>query len=99
MKKSLKEIFNEQLCIGLLAKHTNTNKFAYQPTNDLGAYHEIMSLDDEEVDKIEIITKIQIIENYYIYYFEETDTSWEEEFETMEEAIKSIIKREEERWS
>ena len=97
MKKSLKEIFNEKYCIGLLAKHTNTNKFAYQPTNDIGAYYDIMSLDDEEVDKIEIITKIQIIDSYYIYYFEETDTSWEEEYNTLEEAIKSIIKREEER--
>lgn len=97
MKKSLKEIFNERYCIGLLAKHTNTNKFAYQPTNDIGAYYDIMSLDDEEVDKIEIITKIQIIDSYYIYYFEETDTSWEEEYNTLEEAIKSIIEREEER--
>lgn len=97
MKRSLKQIFKYKNCIGILVKHTNTNKFAYQPTNDIGAFYDIMSLPSEYVTKIDIITKIEILDGYYIYYFEETYTSWEEEFETMEEAIKNIIKREKER--
>lgn len=97
MKKSLKQVFKYKNCIGLLVKHTKSGMFAYQPTNDIGAFYDIMSLPSEYVTKIDIITKIEIIDNYYIYYFEEEDTSWYEEFETMEQAIKAIIAREEER--
>ena len=97
MKRSLKQIFKYKNCIGLLMKDKKENGFVYLPTNDLGLFYEIMNLPSEEVDKVEIITKINILDKYYIIYIEEENTSWGKDFETLEEAIKSIIEREQER--
>lgn len=90
MKRSLKQIFKYQNCIGILTKDFANGGFFYLPTNDLGLFYEIMSLPSEEVDKVDIIAKINIIDNYYIVYTETENSSWDKEYDTMEEAIKSI---------
>lgn len=97
MEKSLKQIFKYQNCIGILAKDNTQNGFYYLPTNDLGLYQDVMSLPSEEVDWVNVICKINIIGKYYIVYVEENNSCWDKEFDTMEEAIYAIIKREEER--
>lgn len=97
MKRSLKQIFKYTNCIGILAKDTTNKGFYYLPTNDLGLFYEVMSLPSEEVDKVDIICKINIIDSYYIIYIEESNSCWDKEFDTMEEAIKEIKEREEKR--
>ena len=90
MKRSLKQILRYKNCIGMLIKDTNYNNFFYQPTNDMGFCFEVMSLPSEEVDKVDIISKIYISNNQYIVYLEIEDSCWEGEYSTMEEAIKDI---------
>ena len=99
MKRSLKQIFKYKNCIGILTKDFAKGGFYYLPTNDLGLFFEVMSLPSEEVDKVEVICKINIIGDYYIVYTEDVGTCWDIEYYTMEEAIKSIIEREIERES
>ena len=99
MKRSLKQIFKYKNCIGILTKDFAKGGFYYLPTNDMGLFFEVMSLPSEEVDKVEVICKINIIDNYYIVYTEDVGTCWDIEYYTMEEAIKSIIEREIERES
>lgn len=99
MKRSLKQIFKYKNCIGILTKDFAKGGFYYLPTNDIGLFFEVMSLPSEEVDKVDIITRINIIGNYYIVYTEEANSCWDIEYYTMEEAIKSIIEREIERES
>ena len=97
MRRSLKQIFKYKKCLGILSKDFNKGGFYYLPTNDLGLFYEVMSLPSEEVDKIDIITRISIIGDYYIVYTEEANSCWDIEYYTMEEAIKDIIDREYER--
>lgn len=97
MKRSLKQIFKYKNCIGILTKDYAIDGFYYLPTNDLGLYHEVMSIPSEEIDWVNVICKINITDKYYIVYVEESNGCWEKEFYTMEEAIKSIIEMEEER--
>lgn len=99
MKRSLKQIFKYKNCIGILTKDFAKGGFYYLPINDIGLFFEVMSLPSEEVDKVDIITRINIIGNYYIVYTEEANSCWDIEYYTMEEAIKSIIEREIERES
>ena len=99
MKRSLNQIFKYKNCIGILTKDFAKGGFYYLPTNDIGLFFEVMSLPSEEVDKVDIITRINIIGNYYIVYTEEANSCWDIEYYTMEEAIKSIIEREIERES
>lgn len=90
MKRSLKQIFKYKNCIGVLNKNVDSNNFFYLPTNDMGLYFEIMSLPSEEVDKVDIISKIYISKTQYIVYIEVEDSCYEGEYSTMEEAIKDI---------
>ena len=90
MKRSLKQIFKYKNCIGVLNKNVDSNNFFYLPTNDMGLYFEIMSLPSEEVDKVDIISKIYISKSQYIVYVEVEGSCYEGEYSTMEEAIKDI---------
>ena len=99
MRRSLKQIFKYKKCLGILAKDFAKGGFYYLPTNDLGLFYEVMSIPSEEVDKVEVICKINIIGDYYIVYVEESNGCWDIDYYTMEEAIKSIIEREIERES
>lgn len=97
MKRSLKQIFKQKNCIGLLMKDKKENGFVYLPTNDLGLFYEIMSLPSEEVDKVEVIAKINISKKYYVVYIEQEDTSYAKDWDTLEQGIKEIIETEKER--